>query len=342
MGRRVKFHPLRSFVAVYEEGSFSAGAQRVHATQSGLSMPVRELEQRYGVTLFARSAAGVSPTDAGRRFYAQAVRVLRAVAEAEDALRGFKGKVAGAVEIGLTPTFTRSVPPAMLRRAAEILPLVTITVHEGYSAHLSELAARGRLDFAVAPALEETPALRSEPIGTDREYLVAAPGPDMSDRAPVRLADLGMLQRVLPGRANARRRRIETCCVENRVRVAEVLELDAMLGALELVARSDWMTILPGILCAADAGGAVRVVRPVVELALRVLLFPASDEDAFRQAAQPVQGRPGHAGRRGDAGLRARPPRDPSRSRLGGRPAAGLPRDDGPVPPPRLRRPRLG
>ena len=87
----MKVQQLRFFVAVYEEGSFSAGAIRVNATQSGLSMHVRQLEDRYGVALLNRSSTGVTPTEAGRTFYGRAIEVLNAVSRAEDTLRELSG-----------------------------------------------------------------------------------------------------------------------------------------------------------------------------------------------------------------------------------------------------------
>ncbi len=266
----MKLQQLRYFVAVCDEGSFSAGAQRMNATQSGLSMQVRDLEKRYGVTLLHRNASGATPTDAGRRVYKHAVRVLRAVSDAEDELRRLQGQVTGHVHAGLMPTFTGSVLPAALQRFTGQYPLVTASIHEAYSANLSEMTAKGQLDFAVVPAFEDTPSLRASTVGVDREYFVCAAQSGGVNRAPVRLADLGPLRLVLPSRANARRRRIDAYIAENGLEVSEILELDAMLGTLELVARSDWVTILPGILCSADRAGLVRHVRPIVDPPLTV------------------------------------------------------------------------
>ena len=64
----MKLQHLKYFAAVYEEGSFSAAVQRVHATQSGLSIHVRQLEERFQVMLLNRSSTGVNPTETGRRF----------------------------------------------------------------------------------------------------------------------------------------------------------------------------------------------------------------------------------------------------------------------------------
>ena len=91
----MKLQHLKYFVAVFEEGSFSAGAQRVNATQSGLSMHVRQLEDRYQVQLLNRSSTGVTPTEAGKRFYRDAVRVLHAASEADANLRALSGAVTG-------------------------------------------------------------------------------------------------------------------------------------------------------------------------------------------------------------------------------------------------------
>ncbi|MGI9499757.1 MAG: LysR family transcriptional regulator, partial [Geminicoccaceae bacterium] len=150
----MKLQQLRFFTAVYEEGSFSAGAARVNATQSGLSMQVRELEERFGVTLLTRSSTGVQPTEAGRRFYAQAVKVLRASTEAEEILKRAAGAVSGHVRVGLMPTFTRAVLAPALLRFTRSHELVRLSVLEAYSSHLCAEVARGAIDFAVVPAID--------------------------------------------------------------------------------------------------------------------------------------------------------------------------------------------
>ncbi len=130
-GSSVKLQHLKYFVAVFEEGSFSAGAQRVNATQSGLSMHVRQLEDRYQVQLLYRSSTGVTPTEAGKRFYRDAVRVLHAATEAEANLRALSGAVTGHVTVGLMPTFTRAVLGPALMRFAMDFPNVKVAVREG-------------------------------------------------------------------------------------------------------------------------------------------------------------------------------------------------------------------
>jgi DNA-binding transcriptional LysR family regulator len=47
------------------------------------------------------------------------------------------------------------------------------------------------------------------------------------------------------------------------VAIARILELDAMLGTLDFVARTDWMTILPGIMMAVDDPAGQLKVNPI-------------------------------------------------------------------------------
>ncbi|MEP3275450.1 MAG: LysR family transcriptional regulator [Stappiaceae bacterium] len=266
----MKFQHLKYFVAVYEEGSFSAGAQRVNATQSGLSMHVRQLEDRFQVILLNRSSSGVTPTEAGRRFYTDAVRVLRAATEAESTLRMLSGSVVGDIKVGLMPTFTRAVLGPALMKFGEEFPNVKVTVREAYSGELSRQVLSNELDFAIVPAFDSELNLLAKWMGTDREYLVLSREHEVQLGDSVRLSELPPLDLVLPSRENARRRKVDEYLTTNAIQTDRTMELDSMFGTIDLVSRSRRATILPGILCLPDFDGAKRQVAPIVEPDLTV------------------------------------------------------------------------
>lgn len=268
----MKLQQLDYFAAVYEHGSFSAAADKVNATQSGLSMHVSQIEKRYDIRLFTRNSSGVTPTEAGRAFYREAVKVLAAARTAEDRLRTLSKSVTGHVHVGLMPTFTRAVlTPVMLRFAKEY-PEVRLSISEAYSVALAEEVAEGRLDFAVVPAaFSLSDVLVSKRMGEDRECLVCSLDRDVPMvNGQFKLRDLGPLRLVLPGPGNARRERIENYLTVNEIDVTDVLELDTMHGTLGMVASSDWVTILPGILCLPDLDGKRRKILPLSDPPLMV------------------------------------------------------------------------
>lgn len=259
----MKLLHLRHFVAVYEEGSFSAGAKRVGATQSGLSMHLRWLEDRYGVELLTRSSTGVTPTEAGKRFYQVALRALRTAHQAENTLRELSGNLADHIQVGLMPTFTRAVLSPALIRYSELFPNVRVSITEAYSGQLSRQVANGELDFAVVPYSAKDQSLTVTAMGTDREYLVWSANSDFDPGRNANLKKLEIPKLVLPSRANARRVMIDTYIDTHGIEVGKILELDAMFGTLDLVANSDWITILPGILCIPDPKEGLRRIAPI-------------------------------------------------------------------------------
>jgi len=259
----LKLQHLKYFVAVFEEGSFSAGAQRVNATQSGLSMHVRQLEDRFQVQLLNRSSTGVTPTEAGRRFYQDAVRVLLTASEAEANLRALSGTVTGHVTVGLMPTFTRAVLGPTLLRFVKDYPNVQITVKEAYSGELSRRVLAGALDFAVVPAFDLDDRLNAQLMGMDRECLVVSADSELTQEGPISLADLPPLDLVLPSPENVRRRKIDQYLAKHGIKTGRRMELDSMFATLDLVTHSSWSTILPGIICLPDLTGNRRRVLPI-------------------------------------------------------------------------------
>jgi LysR family tcuABC transcriptional regulator len=62
------------------------------------------------------------------------------------------------------------------------------------------------------------------------------------------------------------------------VALAAMLEMDAMIGTLEFVARSDWVTVLPSLICINDISKGDLVVNPIINPTLRaefVVIQPA-------------------------------------------------------------------
>jgi DNA-binding transcriptional LysR family regulator len=65
--KRHDFDDLAAFVIVAEERSFTRAASRLAITSSGLSHMMRQLEERLGVRLLARTTRSVATTEAGER-----------------------------------------------------------------------------------------------------------------------------------------------------------------------------------------------------------------------------------------------------------------------------------
>jgi DNA-binding transcriptional LysR family regulator len=273
---------IRLFVAAYEERSFTRAAARENATQSGVSQHVAKLERQLGLPLFVREKRRIAPTRAADAYYARCLDVLRACEAAGASLAALKGELIGEISVGLMPTMTRSALAPTLARFAAEHPAVGVKVVEAYSGVLTREVRSGALDFAIVPAFAGLPGLRVRPFLTTPETLVSSrergPSAGLGHLAPVRLSSLGPLRIVLPGPANTRRQTLTTYFATHGIEIERTMELDAMMGTLEYVAGTDWVTVLPGVMMASDvAGGRFRVnpiARPRLDLDL-VIIEPA-------------------------------------------------------------------
>lgn len=105
---------LQTFLAVADEGGFSAAARRLGITQPSVSEQVRSLEEHVGLPLFTRLGRESRLTTAGERVRAHARRVLETLDELESDLGALRSGAAGIVTLVASPVPGESVLPALL------------------------------------------------------------------------------------------------------------------------------------------------------------------------------------------------------------------------------------
>ena len=265
----IALRQVRAVIAACEEGSFTRAAERENATQSGISQHVAAVERALGVKLFERSARGIVPTPAGLRYYKNCIEALGRLEHANEEARSLAGQISGDLRVGLMPTFTRAVLAPTLEDFVPRHPNVRLHVLEGYSAFLTDMVLADELDFAIVPAFEGRTGLKSRLLVRDREMLLSGRQRGLAPLAEVQLADCAPLKIVVPGAQNVRRRNLETYFQTHGVEIAARLEMDAMIGTLEFVAQSDWVTVLPSLICINDVRKGDLVVNPIVKPTLR-------------------------------------------------------------------------
>jgi LysR family transcriptional regulator, nitrogen assimilation regulatory protein len=259
----IALRQIRAVIAVCEEGSFTRAAARENATQSGISQHVASVERTLGVKLFERTSVGVTPTPAGLRYYKRCVEAVGLLESAGEEMRALAGFVTGDLRIGLMPTFTRAALAPTLEKFVPRHPDVRLHIVEGYSGMLTERVLADELDFAVVPTFEGRTGLKSRLIIRDQEMLLSSRTRGLKPLTPIRLQDCNPLKMVVPRPDNVRRRNLEVYLQTYGVEVAQMIEMDAMIGTLEFVARTDWVTVLPGLICVNDISDGDLAVNPI-------------------------------------------------------------------------------
>jgi LysR family transcriptional regulator, nitrogen assimilation regulatory protein len=254
---------MRALVAVVEEGSFTRAAERLNATQSGVSQQIASLERGLNVALLDRRPAGAVPTPAGRALYRRSVAVLEEAAHAEAEAKSYSGSLTGSIRLGLMPALTRSLMGPVLRRFMAAHPNLTITAIEAVSTDLVERAKADELDVAVVPVFDAPPSLRCRAVGNSPEVLVGRGRRHPQHMKPVSLTSLGSLKLILQSPGNMRRERILGHLRARGIEISSLMDLDSMFGTLEFVGASDYVTVLPSIMVTPEIETGDLCVRPI-------------------------------------------------------------------------------
>lgn len=177
---------LRSFVAVVEAGSLTAGAPQVFRSQSAVSEQIRKLEEFTGVALLERGKKGVLPTPGGRRLLAHARTLLSLSDRALDDVRGVT--LEGELRLAITDYFRPGAIAEMLKRLRLGYPRLRLHVEIRKSLQIESEADGDSFDIGLTMRILDGRVV-PEGIPIRREALswVAAPSLETEEAAPLPL-----------------------------------------------------------------------------------------------------------------------------------------------------------
>jgi len=246
---------LRYFAAVAETGHITRAAARLGIQQPPLSQQIRALEDEVGTALFHRHPKGVTLTDSGRLFLAEARRILQDVAAMEERMarvaKGMRGLLAVAFT---TSAAAHEFMPKALRAFRSRYPDIALELSESNAADITAGVAAGRLHCGFLRVPVSRPAglvlrtLLSEAVvvalPVDHRLARRARG----ERQPaVTLRDLNGESLILVRRPGAPGlyANLLALCEERGIRVHVVAEVERMISCLNLVAAGTGISIVP-------------------------------------------------------------------------------------------------
>jgi DNA-binding transcriptional LysR family regulator len=170
---------VRSFLAVYNEGSLSGAARRLGLTQPTLGRQIAELEKGLGVALFIRSQRGLTPTDAASDVARHAEAMSAASSAMIRAASGVEHDIAGTIRITASDIIGAEVLPPLLASFRSKAPRVTIEL--SLSNRVADLLT-GEADIAVRMLRPGQQAIVARHVGNvglglyaHQRYLEGAP-----------------------------------------------------------------------------------------------------------------------------------------------------------------------
>ncbi|MDM9647851.1 LysR family transcriptional regulator [Rhizobium sp. S163] len=247
------FDQLQTFIHIAELGSFTAAADKAGVTQPAVSLQIKLLEQRIGVRLIERVGRRAQPTAAGLEFLDHARRIMRELADAEEAMTPHRNGESGRVRIGSGATASIHLLPRAISRARKKMPGLEITVRIGNTDDILRDLETNALDVAVVTLPAPGRSFEVEAFYDD-ELMVVAPrgsaipqgGPDAAfvNTKPLLLYDGGNT-----------RRTIDEWMGQAGLVARPVMEFGSVEAIKELVAAGLGWSILPGLALKRDRAG---------------------------------------------------------------------------------------
>lgn len=172
----MKIQHLRFLAAVVDYGGVIKAAERLHLSQPSISAGLKALERELGRPLFDRSAQANRPlrlTPAGRRFYRNALEILR---QCDAARADFLGETneQRRIRVGVLDTLPQEAITIMLRVLGKQEPNVQIDIWEGPADRVAGWLTQERVDVAWTNINDPTANARV----LWREALVAVVAPN--------------------------------------------------------------------------------------------------------------------------------------------------------------------
>lgn len=244
---RMSIALLKTLIAVAEDGSFSAAADRVCVSQAAVGQQMRRLEAQFGVVLFDRSQKTPHLNQLGKALVPKAIKLVRTYDTLLDDLIG-DASLIGELNLGAVPSTIRGLIPLSIKPLLADCPELHIRVVPELSGELLAQVERGAIDAAVlSKPAHDSKHLHWRPFVEEELVLLASP--EVKEDNPFNV------MKKMPYIRHTRRAAVgvlaEEWLVQNKINVRESMEMDSIETISSMISHNLGVSVVPNI-CVPD------------------------------------------------------------------------------------------
>jgi DNA-binding transcriptional LysR family regulator len=273
----VEFHPLKVFLAVATEKSFSRAAEKMLRTQPAISLAVQRLEAELQEQLIDRTGKELMLTDAGRIVVEYARRFDNLERDLENALAELRDHYAGRLVIGANESTSLYLLKYIAAYRHEF-PKIKVQVRRSLSSKIPTQLIDGDLELGVISYDPDDERLDSRVIYRDHLSFVVSPDHKLAGRSSVSIRDLGSETIIAHNVSSPYRDAILKVFQRQRVPLNLDIEMPTVETIRQMVQRGEGVAFLPNLCVEQDvAQGILREVKVDEVRILREirLVYPA-------------------------------------------------------------------
>ncbi|KQB51736.1 LysR family transcriptional regulator [Pseudomonas endophytica] len=278
---------IRAFLAVAQSLSFAVACERLHLSQSALSLTIKALEEGLGGRLFSRTTRNVALTPEGQALLPRARRLVADWDNAEDEMRQLFTLQRGRVTLATIPSFACNLLPPILKNFRLRYPNLNVTVNDVVNEQVLEMVRDRQVELGVAfePALGSS--LSFTPLYIDRFVAVVPADSELAECSVIDWKTLLEQPFITLQRPSAVRVLLEEHLQARQMKLPVEFESHQLVTVGRMVASGLGVSAVPA-LCAEQmrelGARCLTLHEPVVERAMGVLTKPGHELSAAAQA----------------------------------------------------------
>jgi DNA-binding transcriptional LysR family regulator len=241
----VTLKQVRAFLEVAKLNSFTRASERLNATQSSLSVLIRELEAELETRLLDRTTRKVEITEAGREFLPFAERLLGVLEQGVEATREIVARHRGRVSVAASPLAAAALLPRVIAEFQVRYPGINVVLEEFPPGQVSSRVANSLCDCAVGVFDTRDDGLTIVPVFQERLMLICPRKHPLSLKREVKWTDLQDYPLIAVSSESAARRRLDRLFATAGVSIQPTFEVRNMITTLGLVDAKIGVAIWP-------------------------------------------------------------------------------------------------
>ncbi|MBE1554996.1 LysR family transcriptional regulator [Sporosarcina limicola] len=182
---------LKTFTLAAETLNFRKAAEKLMLSQPSVTVHIRLLEEQLGTKLFDRMNNRVTLTDAGKRFYPEALRLTDDVDATLNRMHAYTKGFRRNWIIAISPLMAETILPYLLRTFMERHPDVELSIRVEESELIEQLVDDGAVHLGISALDAKFKSIESIRIYEDPILFVMPTDPyDEESGPPIDLMDI--------------------------------------------------------------------------------------------------------------------------------------------------------
>ncbi len=236
---------LRAFAAVARAGNVRGAAELLSLTQPAVTVLLRELETKLGLSLFVRTSRGLRLTEVGKEGLVYAERVLYDLSRMVVDAAAYASAKRGTLKVAATSTVAQTLVPGLVKGFVDEHPSVHVVIDDCSPDQFAELIDTERVHLGIGTVETRDAGFDVSVFATDDLVAVGTDQVALGNRRPISWKMLSRKSLIVVRSGYGVRKNIDVAAETAGVDLDIKFEVALMSTAIALAAKGLGIALVP-------------------------------------------------------------------------------------------------